>query len=518
MKLIGVVVLVMFSIVIFAEKGRGVIGCKPVYKDRVFMKETEVSNFNYYEFVYSQSRSEEEIAELLPDTTVWRKKNEYNEPYVEYYFRHPAYREYPVVGISKEQAEKYCEWLSEVLIDKYRNDQKSDIDSVIVRLPTKREWIDAAKGGNDYYEYPWEGHDIRITEGKFQGMIQANFVRGIGDYMGVAGHLNDNADVTAPVISYWPNDFGLYNCAGNVAEMIADDNVAMGGSWRSSGYDVKVTSEINATEPSSQIGFRYLVEVVKLKPSETKEFRVDKKFVKKNLVEKDSLIMLKYEVTNELFNLFLKETKHPVQDTTLWDSVFIYSNWFTCNYRWHGMFENFPAVGMTRSDIEDFCLWMTQKLQPYYEEKIKVDLPTEIEWEYFARGGLVLSPFPWGGPYTRNSKGFLLGNYRYVPSAFMTRSPNGEWSAVYPKGRHAMFGADQDGFLGCAPEDFYSPNDYGMYNISGNVRELIKDSEEYTKGGGWNSEEEYLQISNRESIKSLPAADIGFRFVVRKLK
>ena len=60
-----------------------------------------------------------------------------------------------------------------------------------------------------------------MGEGKFQGMIRANFVRGKGDFMGIAGSLNDNADITAPVKSYWPNDFGLYNCAGNVAEMVA---------------------------------------------------------------------------------------------------------------------------------------------------------------------------------------------------------------------------------------------------------------------------------------------------------
>ena len=50
----------------------------------------------------------------------------------------------------------------------------------------------------------------------------ANFVRGRGDYMGVSGHLNDNADITAPVFSYWPNDYGLYNMAGNVSEWVLD--------------------------------------------------------------------------------------------------------------------------------------------------------------------------------------------------------------------------------------------------------------------------------------------------------
>lgn len=510
----------LFLIVIYnvnaKKKDRTVVGCQPVYKDRIFIKETEVTNFQYHEFLYYNKMKGNDLLNLLPDTLVWRDDIGYNEPYVEYYFRHPAYRDYPVVGITKEQANQYCKWLSEMLTTYYRDDEKSDIDSVVVRLPTKQEWIDAAKGGNDYYKYPWEGHDLRVTEGKSQGMLRANFVRGVGDFMGIAGSLNDNADVTAPVYSYWPNDFGLYNCAGNVAEMVSDDAVALGGSWRSSGYDIKVTSEINATKASSQIGFRYLVEVVRLKGGETKLLTIDKKYVKKQLVERDSLCFAKHEVSNELFNLFLDETGHLVQDTTIWDSVFIYSNWYTCNYRWHSDYANYPAVGMTKKDALEFCSWMTKKLQPYFDYTIEVDLPTEKEWEKWARGGLDLSPYPWGGPYLRNSKGFLLANYRYIPDAFKTRTPKGDWVEIYPNGRHKMFGADHDGYLGCAPVDAYYSNDYGLYCMSGNVREMVKDSDEFTRGGGWNSYDYFLQNSYREFYETLPQADIGFRFVIRK--
>src|SRR6185503_18907085 len=93
------------------------------------------------------------------------------------------------------------------------------------------EWEFAAYGliGNTIGEritdrriYPWNGHGVRNATDAYLGQINANFVRGAGDYMGTAGFLNDNADITAPVYSYWPNDYGLYNMAGNVCEWVMD--------------------------------------------------------------------------------------------------------------------------------------------------------------------------------------------------------------------------------------------------------------------------------------------------------
>jgi len=253
-----------------------------------YMDETEVTNqfWNDYlywlKLVYGETYPEL-INRALPDTNIWREVTEYNEPYVDYYLRHPAYRDYPVVGVSWLQASEYCVWrtdrVNEVILireglmsynptgqadeehfttDSYLSGQYTGdaasgglkdynpkgtgtrlvtmSDGIILpryRLPTEAEWEYAALGliGNSEQEliterrtYPWNGHYVRSDDsgGRFYGTIRANFVRGGGDYMGVAGYLNDNADVTAPVYAYPPNDYGLYNMSGNVSEWVMD--------------------------------------------------------------------------------------------------------------------------------------------------------------------------------------------------------------------------------------------------------------------------------------------------------
>ncbi|MCP3932779.1 MAG: SUMF1/EgtB/PvdO family nonheme iron enzyme [Bacteroidetes bacterium] len=251
-----------------------------------YMDETEVSNMDYREYLYWLRRVfgesyPEVYMNALPDTLVWREELAFNEPFVETYFRHPAYDDYPVVGVNWLQASDYCNWRTDranemILIERgilnnnpeqkdednfnteaylagqYQGDVRKNLkdfgtggersarfeDGIVLpsyRLPTEAEWEYAALAllGNQASEqderisdrrlYPWDGNTVRYQKrNKTQGLILANFKRGKGDYMGMAGKLNDNSHIPGPVRTYMPNDFGLYNMAGNVNEWTAD--------------------------------------------------------------------------------------------------------------------------------------------------------------------------------------------------------------------------------------------------------------------------------------------------------
>jgi formylglycine-generating enzyme required for sulfatase activity len=198
---------------------------------------------------------EEYNANVL-NTTVWRQRLAYNEPFVNYYYQHQTYSEYPAVGMTLKQAIAYADWLTEIFA------MRDQGVKVTFSVPTKKQWIRAARGGAST-QYPWDGPYLRNSKGSFLsnhkavGSENIHLERSTNNLVVVSsGNKGLENTITAPGESYYPNQFGIYNMSGNVAELVSDDTVAMGGSWNDTGYDVRVESEQPASEPKSTIGFR----------------------------------------------------------------------------------------------------------------------------------------------------------------------------------------------------------------------------------------------------------------------
>jgi gliding motility-associated lipoprotein GldJ len=261
-----------------------------------YMDETEVTNMMYAEYLYwlksvfppSDSTYKHIYEGALPDTLVWRNRLGYNETMTNNYLRHPAYGEYPVVGVNWLQADEFSKWRTDrvnerlleesgylkknskisedkdgesfnteaylnspstvfggnqdVVLRKEKGRNQGEARNVYAqrtsgillpeyRLPTEAEWEYAAMSMNGIREYnlykgkkkyPWNGQYTRSGKRANRGQQLANFKQGRGDYGGIAGWPDDGADITNRVKSYPPNDFGLYDMAGNVAEWVAD--------------------------------------------------------------------------------------------------------------------------------------------------------------------------------------------------------------------------------------------------------------------------------------------------------
>jgi formylglycine-generating enzyme len=226
---------------------------------------------------------------------------------------------------------------------------------------------------------------------------------------------------------------------------------------------------------------------------------------------------------------FIRSEEVPIYpDTLCWirDFTYSYNDPLTQLYFHHPAYDDYPVVGITWKQAKAFVYWRTLYLNAYYRSidmppVVDFRLPTEAEWEYAARGGRNFSPFPWGGPYLRNSKGCFLANFKPLRGNYI-----------------------EDGGLYPVKTTSYFPNDYGLYNMAGNVSEwtdnafsesifsVIDDlnpayyydagnEEEETlkrkaiKGGSWKDVGYYLQNGQRAfEYQDTAKSYIGFRCVM----
>jgi sulfatase modifying factor 1 len=220
---------------------------------------------------------------IYPDTLCWIRdfSYSYNEPMAKKYFAHPAFGNYPVVGINWKMATAFCEWRTHYL-NGFLESQSRMTESDF-RLPTESQWEYAARGGRSQAPFPWGGPYLRNRK----GCLLANFKPGRGNYPEDGGFYTVRAD------AYWPNDFGLYNMAGNVSEWTsslyyeggysfqhdlnpdirwnAKDSdpprmkrkVIRGGSWKDVGYFLQTSTRNYEYQDTtkSYIGFRCVIDL-----------------------------------------------------------------------------------------------------------------------------------------------------------------------------------------------------------------------------------------------------------------
>jgi sulfatase modifying factor 1 len=230
-------------------------------------------------------------------------------------------------------------------------------------------------------------------------------------------------------------------------------------------------------------------------------------------------------------SVFIRKDKVAVYpDTLVWiaDFTYSYNEPLTKMYFWHPAYDDYPVVGINWKQANAFSIWRTNLMNSFLRSREDFPvhdfrLPTEAEWEYAARGGLDLNPYPWGGPYIRNSKGCFLGNFKPLRGNYI-----------------------DDGGFHTVPAISYNPNNYGLYCMAGNVSEWCRDAFEESaysfshdlnpdlyyeakdaadggvpalrrkviRGGSWKDIGFYMQVSSRayeyqDSSKSY----IGFRCV-----
>ncbi len=229
-----------------------------VLEDSLLIDQTEVSNLHYRLFLEHKKQNPSEYKALLPDTLVWQKFK-LNDPYSDHYFRYQGFAQFPLVGVSHEQALAFCVWRSAYLTAYYQNKagKWKSYDFVFTfRLPTEAEWEKAALAGQNISENPY-------GFGKKAFKIWKKGVKNPKEAIANWETENGSAEtmITNWIYGYEPNDWGIYQMIGNVAEMVKEKGLAKGGSWRDKPENCKINAHQKYEKADYWVGFRCVCEV-----------------------------------------------------------------------------------------------------------------------------------------------------------------------------------------------------------------------------------------------------------------
>ena len=230
--------------------------------DTLFVDEAEISNVAWreYEAYIRDFNQDGEVFQsrsvILPDTLVWNNNKTFSEPLSEFYFRHPGFNDYPIVGITYEQAIEFCKWRTHAVNQliyfrekgiKGEETMKHLKDSfptrIVYRLLSEKEWEMVADKSPDSL-FDKKGRRKFNTKEEILAQLERD------------RHYDNSVLYTRNVISYYPNSFKLYNLFGNVAEMVAEEGVAKGGSFEQPFDSCRIEYRQYYTQPEKWLGFR----------------------------------------------------------------------------------------------------------------------------------------------------------------------------------------------------------------------------------------------------------------------
>lgn len=545
--------------------------------------------------------------------------NAFCDPMDEYYFTHPAYKNYPVVGVSYWQALAYLDWLT--WIWQSRLDAQNIPYDIEYDLPTAYEWEQACKEELSKLAIMFY-NDYIVCNLAVKMVDDMEYRRALGLFNNKDAAESfftspvQSAGITLPQIKT-----GILNLDGNVSEWLKEDyqenwinhykrmldyysnnkttgteiliaslqyfdqtcnsqdgKLVSGANWFDSRFadrshslsmGMKAKAFINPDDQHSTLGFRPVIRVrlknetqlltkartlgrilpeidYNLMKLENNEVPNGFKFIPMGTINSKSKIIsiqafyaMQTEVTNLTWMLFLNDLIEKAEWDKLKDCIPSDSEWvYKMNYEsdkyadfkiknrmdflpfskdflkknniedipWT-IFAFEPVVGISHKAAELFSQWMTDRTGVSNSMR----LPMEAEYEKMAYGGISdTNNYPWVGKFTRNYQGIFLAKYLTISPSASDDFDN----PVYQNQKITTGRNDQNWtkYQGPMPVSTLLPNDYGLYEISGNAAEMVREKG-ITKGGSWASPAKYLQVKEKEAWSNLPSDCVGFRLV-----
>ena len=244
--------------------------------------------------------------------------------------------------------------------------------------------------------------------------------------------------------------------------------------------------------------------------SENKEITKNYVLVSGNGAAQNDFYISSIEITNKQYREFLNDLRakgetdklqKAMVDSLGWKNAFSSNEPYTRYYFQHNAYDNYPVVNISKEGASIYCNWLTEKYNANSKVKVRFALPTEEQWTRAAQGGDNSAIYPWKGNSVKyEGKGKYMNNamcnYRRTPEFGQTNKANNANADV------------------TAPSVSFMPNYFGIYNMSGNVAELLADKN-YTKGGSWNSQPDKITIQAKEEFGATNyGPTIGFRPVM----